>query len=223
MICFWLTLIAAVFTWTDLGIARHRSLMSLGTLVLALLVAAGEQLLGHTPAGIIGVAAGVASILLLRQLGRWLLDGGALLLGALFAEFTRAAVPVIVNLLYAMVIRVCEVFSPAPTPEGLVLEQSAPVSRDWSHRYATAQEMRWSGPVETALEMGETTGDTAQETALTPHLHSVETYADWLPDSVENAGGFNAAARAAKQIFDVSRAKFARDLAEFRREQEPAA
>lgn len=223
MICYWLTLIALVIHAAELGVARHRSALALGALVAAILTAALEYLIGHTPAGGLGVACGVVTILGLRWLGRWLVDGGLLLLAQLGAELVRVAVPAVAGFLIDVVARIAEVFSPAPAPVTVVVEQSLPVSRDWSHRYATAQEMRWSGPGETALLSGETTGDTAGETVTGPALTLVETYWDWLPGSVQKAGGYNAAAREAKRLFDVSRAKFGRDLRDLREGQEAAA
>lgn len=207
MAAYGFVLCAYVYDLLDIGLIGRRGKVILAMIGVAMLLAWFEG-----PLGWLGLGLGVATVLGVRRAGEWLRwEGGWQTLGVAGV----AGLSWLARYVGDMVRRLCEVFSPAPREDlrGPVIDAqpATPVRGDTA--YANHRQMRWTP--------GWTPDGWADDTAVTPvpvpeGLHSVETYTDWLPGSVERHGGFNAAAREAAGRWGISRSTFARDMRRIR-------
>lgn len=189
---------AYVYDLLNIGLIGHR-----GRIILTLIGAALVLAWWRGPIGWLGLGLGVATVLGVRRLGEWLRHEGGL---EQSWAGTLAGLAWLAGYVGDMIRRLCEVLSPVSreTCEEPTLDAQPSVPRNYGTAVATPDMMRW------------TPGWTPP--VAPDGLHSVETYSDWLPTSVEQHGGFNAAAREAGQRWGVSRSKFARDMRGLREE-----
>jgi hypothetical protein len=217
---FLLIMCASVLHALELGLARHRGALTLGMAFVACAWAFIQDRAFGSRAGYVGMVGALVVVVSVRRCSRWLAEGGSQVLGE---WLTYTAAPALGEFLRAVVDRVFEVFS--PTPREVLVERVVEREVRVPIRDASAQMMRWSQP-EPLRETAELPESRPAETAEMPVLRLVETpaetYSDWLPTSVETAGGFDAAALVATNRFGISRATYARHLKKIR-EQEDAA
>ncbi|MBM2623863.1 hypothetical protein JIG36_51080 [Actinoplanes sp. LDG1-06] len=215
MLAFLIIMSAAAIHCLDLGNIGSRGRFILGTTVFGIFIAVAQYLIFRDADGLVGIAAAVALVAGIRRSVRWLADeGGAVIL----AEWWRwTAAPWCVDTLLGCVAAVGSILSPARetheaapvTAPALVSEtgETAPVRLPNGDRW---------GMLTPALRAAETASDTAHETAPV-------TFSDWLPTSIRPGVGFNAAAREALDRWGISRATYARRLAEYRQGLDQAA
>lgn len=211
-------MIAYLFDALGFGVARHRSILSLGLAAVAVLVALGRVFIGHHHVGpVAGLVAAALTVVFTRWVGKWLAHGGNALVwltlsdaGSRFAWWVGGLGH---DLVHGLVDAVRTLLpSPAPAPEPIHAvscrcETCAPYAGLFTGSRLATERDYLRDPGETAPETP-AYGPLRLVPALPPV--SVETYEDWLPRSVEIS--FTEGVRIAAG-YGVPRSTFARHRA----------